>query len=439
MDDRARWLHPALLTFLGLVAFAPTLRGPFQFDDHAYIETNPYLRRWDGTALGHDFHPGPESPQGTYFRPLQTFVNRIQYSAVGLNPGAYHLTNLLLHIGNAVLLTELLLLAGFSSLAALAAGSLFAVHPIIISELLMVSGLPEIMCFFFTLAALWMLIRRDRLIWAGIFYILALLSKESALAVPLYYGILRQFQPGKKDDRASWVTLIGITLVYLLMRVSALGMEGISGSILPGPSFFLRRLPVVFFRYVMLIVFPWNLHAYRLIPAIHPLWAYGLALVATGVYIAMGKPAWARLCLFWGLAAMIPKIPLLVNGQYMLDHWAYPALPAILLPIGISLARGWESDHVFRQRGATVVCAGLLCFFIFSDRFHALVRADDEKNYRWSLRFTRATPILFNLGLLCLKSGRAAEAITYLEPVQALYPDDPNIRHALADARRLLK
>jgi hypothetical protein len=423
-----------LLTFLALVAFAPTLRLPFQFDDHAYIESNPNLRRWDLTSLSHDFHPALEGPQGFYFRPLQTFVNRLQYSAVGLNPWLYHFTNLIFHAGNAILLTELLLLLGFSSLAALVAGALFAVHPIIVSELLMVSGLPEIMCFFFSLAALLMLLRRDRLLWVGIFYILALLSKESALAVPLYYGIICLFRPQKEDNRTSWITLIAITLAYLLWRTLALGMAGISRSILPWPSFILCRLPVIFFRYTTLILFPWNLHAYRLIPAMSPLWAYIFAALAVAVYIAKGKPAWAKFCILWGLAAFIPKIPLLFSGQYMLDHWAYPALPAVLLPIGILLARGWESKSAFWRKAATVACTCFLCFFIFSAQFHTLMRADDEKNYRWSLRFTRATPILFNLGLICLKTGRAAEAVSYMEPIEALYPEDPNIRHALVDA-----
>ena len=337
-------------------------------------------------------------------------------------------------MGNAILLTELLLLLGFSSAAALATGSLFAVHPIIVSELLMVSGLPEIMCFFFSLATLLMLMKRGRSAWAGIFFGLALLSKESALAVPLYYGIICHFQPQKKDARPSWITLAAITFVYLLWRTLALGMAGISHSILPWPFFILHRLPVILFRYTTLILLPWNLHAYRLIPAMSPLWAYMFAIVVIGVYIAKGKPAWMKFCLLWGLAAFIPKIPLLFSGQYMLDHWAYPALPAVLLPIGILLACGWESKQAFRQLSAIAISAGFLCFYIFSARFHILMRADDEKNYRWSLQFTRATPILFNLGLICLKTGRAAEAVSYIEPVQALYPEDPNIRRALADA-----
>ena len=275
MNDRVRWFGFTLLAFVGLVAFAPTLRLPFQFDDHAYIETNPYLRRWDWPALKHDFLPGPEGPQEFYYRPLQTIVNRIQFSTFGLNPWGYHLTNLLFHIGNAILLMEILLLLGCPSLAAVAAGTLFVVHPIILSELLMVSGLPEILCFFFSLAALLMLIKNDHHppAGAGIFYILALLSKESALSVPIYYAIIDRFRRGKEDRRANWVLLIVITLFYLGWRTVALGMPEISCPVRSLPSFFLERLPVILFRYTSLILFPWDLHAYRLIPTMNPLWA----------------------------------------------------------------------------------------------------------------------------------------------------------------------
>jgi len=437
MNEHSRGLRIGLLAFLGLVAFAPTLRLPFQFDDHAYLETNPYLRRWDWPALKHDLLPGREGPQDFYYRPLQTLVNRLQFSAVGLKPWSYHLTNLIFHIGNAILLTELLLILGISPLAVLAAGALFVVHPIIVSELLMVSGLPEIMCFFFSLAALLALIRQDRPpAWAWIFYALALLSKESSLAVPVYYAILcRLFlRPAGENRRASWRLLIAVTLVYLGWRAWALGLAGISIPLRTLPFFFLGRLPVILLRYAALILFPWNLHAYRLIPAVRPLWIFELAPLAIGAYAVWGKSAWTRFSLLWGFAAFIPKIPLLISGHYMLDHWAYPALPALLVPLGILLARGWESARMIRRRGATVACSVFLSFFIFSAQFHTRVRSNDEKNYRWSLRFTRATPILFNLGLICLKTGRAVEAVSYIEPVQRLYPDDPNIRHALADA-----
>jgi hypothetical protein len=243
--------------------------------------------------------------------------------------------------------------------------------------------------------------------------------------------------------------MVTVTVLYVGMRFWALGLMGMLGvsKTVPAFPFPLGKFPMLLLRYVGLLLFPWPLYAYRLIPTIHPLLAFGgMAVLLSAMFF---DTPWVRFCITWFIAALIPKIPLLATGYYMLDHWAYPALPAVLLPIGLGLTRGWLSNEIHWRRTATAVFGILLCLCIFSDQFHTIVRGTDEKNYRWSLRFTRATPILFNLGLICLRTRREAEAITYLEPVHALYPEDPNITRALIDAylqggrpeegRRLLK
>jgi hypothetical protein len=436
MDQRTRWLRNSLVVFLGFVAFAPTLRLGFQFDDHEYIESNLSLRQWDIAALKQDFLPGNQGPRGFYYRPLQSLLNRLQYTLWGLHPFGYHLTNLIVHLGNAVLVMELLIALSLSSWAAVATGSLFAVHPIIVSELMMVSGIPEIMGLFFSLLCLLLLLKKDRdaTSLAALSYALALLSKESALAVPFYFALLDGFRSINPRRKRQWIVLLLLTTAYLVWHAHALGMPDVSLPARTLAAFFFSRLPVILYRYAGLVLFPWNLHAYRLIPGLNPLGAYGAVCLLIWGYAAGGKPSWARFCAVWGLISFIPKIPLLATGHYMLEHWAYPALPAVLLPLSVAFTRGWLSGKTAWRWTALAAFSFLLCFYIFSAQFHTAVRATDEKNYRWSLRFTRATPVLFNLGLICLKSGRAAEAVSYIEPVQALYPDDVNIRHALADA-----
>ena len=427
----------SLVVFLGSVAFSPTLRLGFQFDDHAYIESNLSLRQWDVSAFKHDFLPDAGEPQEFYYRPLQSLINRLQYSAWGLHPFGYHLTNLILHIGNAVLLMELLIALSFSPWAVVAAGSLFAVHPIIVSELMMVSGIPEIMGLFFSLLCLLLLLKKERFatMLAAFSYALALLSKESSLAVPFYFVLIDGFRSINPQRRRQWRMLLLLTASYLAWRTLAMGMPNLSLSAHALPIFLFGRLPVILCRYAGLVLFPWNLHAYRFIPGTNPLWAYGAAGLLMGGYAAGGKPSWARFCAAWGLISILPKIPLLATGHYMLEHWTYPALPAVLLPLSLAFTRGWVSGKDLWRWTATAGFSLLLCFYIFSAQFHTAVRATDEQNYRWSLRFTRATPLLFNLGLLCLKTGRAAEAVQYIAPVHALYPEDPDITRAFAAAK----
>ena len=426
---------------LGLTAFWPVLRLGFQLDDHVTIEANPQLRQWSAATLHDDVHPTRRSTDDLYYRPLQSLVNRLEYTAWGLRPFGYHLVNLLLHIANAALQCELLLAVGCPPLAATVACALFVVHPIIVSELMMASGLPELLSLFFCLLALLALLRPGRaaaLLGIGA-YALALLAKESALALPLYYPLLAWVRGSGTFSQRRWIGTVGVTLAFLGLR--AWGLAGV-GLVLPTPHapwFLVTRVPVALLRYALLAAVPWPLHAYRLIPAWNPLWAWGAAALAVALYCRARKPRWATACALWALLAFLPKLPLLAAGYYMLEHWLYPALIAGLLPLGVWIARAHRSGSPWLQRLAMGGFVGLLAVGIGLSQFYAAVRGTDEQNYRWSLRYTSASPLLFNLGLICLKTGRYAEAARYIAPVHALYPDDPNIAQAYALALRMLQ
>jgi hypothetical protein len=87
-----------------------------------------------------------------------------------------------------LLVAELLLALGALPLTAMIAGSLFAVHPIGVEQLMIVTGRAELMALLFSLAALLLFIKQDRTsaLLGGIAYGAALLAKESAIILPLW-------------------------------------------------------------------------------------------------------------------------------------------------------------------------------------------------------------------------------------------------------------
>src|SRR6185437_5845643 len=187
------WRHRLLLVLLGLAAYWPVLRVGFEWDDHFTIEANPAIRSWSVENLRHDFTTGLfNSPSSTdFYRPLQTLSDRIDFSLWGERPFGYHLTNLAFHLLSALLVTELLVAIGIRAPAGWLTGCLFAVHPVIVSELLMVTGRAEPMSFAFSLLALLCLLREERWAWAvgaGAF-LLAVFSKESGVMTFVYFGL----------------------------------------------------------------------------------------------------------------------------------------------------------------------------------------------------------------------------------------------------------
>src|SRR6266446_1617178 len=114
MDDSLKRLSHFQVVFvllvLGLTAYAPVLQVGFLWDDHVLIEENPYIRSWSLDNLRHDFSTTVSNGIGDagYLRPAVTWSNRLDYSMWKLHPSGYHATSLALHLGNTLLLYELL-------------------------------------------------------------------------------------------------------------------------------------------------------------------------------------------------------------------------------------------------------------------------------------------------------------------------------------------
>src|SRR5437762_191118 len=101
-----------VILLLGILAFLPTLRLGFFWDDHEMIERNPLIRTISLENLRHAFSNDVFEGKGdAYFRPLQTIMNMIDYKIWGLHPFGYHLANLFFHVLAALLLFAILRLA----------------------------------------------------------------------------------------------------------------------------------------------------------------------------------------------------------------------------------------------------------------------------------------------------------------------------------------
>lgn len=118
----------------------------------------------------------------------------------------------------------------------------------------------------------------------------------------------------------------------------------------------------------------------------------------------------------------------------MLEHWAYPALISILIPISLGLTQAWESKTLWKQYAAGAFYGTFLIFLALLVHLNVRLRGTDEKMYRWALFFTTSNPIHYNLGVHLLDTGRAKEAIPYFARVCETYPNNPDHPHALAVA-----
>ena len=152
-----------------------------------------------------------------YWRPLVTasYVLDAQWS--GARPWGYHATNLALHAVAGVLVLALLRRFRLGRGVALAGALVFAVHPALTSAVAWIPGRNDTLLAVMGLAS-WLLLRRKKWLPHLFFFALALMSKETAMALPVLWGVDLAWGRDRRDRRrwlvaGAWVALVAARFV----------------------------------------------------------------------------------------------------------------------------------------------------------------------------------------------------------------------------------
>lgn len=225
LSANRRTLCLLLLSFFTFIAFLPALSNGFVYDDHFQLVRNPYVKdfRFLRALFTTDvWHFSPETQSNNY-RPLHMVAYLVLYKLFGLNPLAFHLMNLLLHLCCVLLFWKVLghyVVESYAFVGAL----LFAVHPVHVEPVAWIGGTPEVLHSAFLMIAL-LLYLRQKIYWALLPFAAALWTKEPALVFP---GILILdhwlFQRYPNPKLLKWLLPAGgIVLLYFCARTYALG------------------------------------------------------------------------------------------------------------------------------------------------------------------------------------------------------------------------
>lgn len=374
---------------LAVVAFAygNTLLSDFTNDDiQLYVLRNPQVTHPSLRAL---FSPNKFTG---VFRPVTFATFALDWKiGQGFAPG-FHVINLILHAIVTLLLYMLLrkLFQGVDqgNALALAAALLFAVHPIHTEAVASISGRAELLGAGFLIAA-WLLHLKDREVPALLCFVLALLSKESAIVfLPLL--ILGDYLSTHWKSTLRYLRAAGVTVLYLAVlwkvRGNHLGMAYVF--FLDNPLFGIPAGPRILnalgvaWKYVGLQFYPATLssdYSYNQIP-LYSAWRYALP-AALATVAAVAGWIWAVWKRRRGLA--------LAGGIYMAG---FAVTANILMPIGTimgerlayfpsagfcllaALAWNW-----LRQRRQTLAF-GMLAVLITLLGVRTVVRNRDWKN-----------------------------------------------------------
>ena len=167
------------------------------YDDLEYVTENHHVHRGitaEGMAWAlRTFH-------SANYHPLTWLSHMLDVQLYGLDPGQHHLTNVLFHIANTLLLFALFYrMTGFAWRSGFVA-ALFALHPLHVESVAMIAERKDVLCTFFwmlTLLSYTTYSARQKAGWyfvtlAG--FVLGLLAKPMAVTLP-FVLLLLDFWP----------------------------------------------------------------------------------------------------------------------------------------------------------------------------------------------------------------------------------------------------
>jgi tetratricopeptide (TPR) repeat protein len=367
-----RWLCLLVLLGVGAGIYVNSLGGDFVWDDRALVLKNPMVQ-----SLGQSL----EAFQGKlrlfntaigYYRPLALLSIVLDCTVWGERTFGFHLTNLLLHLG-CVLALFFLLERLFGRWTALWTSGLFAAFAVHTENVAFISGRMDVLCTLFILLCLLVYFRHSppspaSLIFCFLLTLGALLSKElgAVLLFLLPLGVL--FHCSSETWKGHFLRLsaflIPAFVVYLLLRIQAIG--GLATPVHPpfGLAQRLLFLPELLLRYLALQVFPLNLNAmHRIYPPPNiPGFLVPLSLliiVAFTLFLLSRRSRLVGLGSLWFLAALLPVMNLLpMVVPMMADRFLYlPSAGFALLLTGIpeALERKKGKGNPSIKRGLWVV------------------------------------------------------------------------------------
>lgn len=273
------------LVLVTVVAFGRSLSHQFVWDDQPIITENVHLRSIDHipsffTPYYWKYnHPGTKGQ----YRPLRTVSFALSYHLWKFQPFGYHLTNLIFHVLN-VLLVYLVVIGllkkpGTAFLAAL----LFALHPIHVESVSWVKNRTDLFTLFFFLLSLLCYMkylpgghqvngkaRQPQWITLScLCFLLSLMSKEIAVTMPAVLALyIFYFCPSPKQ-RAAYTSLLpflgiaGFYLFFIFILINK-GLPPDPDAIRLNTDIHIFLIIQTISSYISLIFLPIQLNAERL-------------------------------------------------------------------------------------------------------------------------------------------------------------------------------
>ncbi len=429
-------------------------------DDDVYVTENLHVR--SGLTLGGAIW-ALITTQAGHWHPLTWLSHMLDFELYRLKPSGHHMTSLLFHIANTLLLFLFLNRATSALWASSFVAALFALHPLHVESVVWVAERKDVLSAFFWMLTMWTYVRYterpglNRYLSVLFSFALGLLSKPMLVTLPftlllLDYWPLGRFQfelsgshcishiqnstnPSSQNSSAVRLILEKVPLLVLsaassLLAFFAAQSEKAVGSLKSFPlGTRIANALVSYIIYIWKMIWPHPLGIFYPYPDSLPLWQVigaGLLLVLVSALVIHSARRLPYLAVgwLWYLGTLVPVIGLVQVGiQAMADRYTYVPL------IGLFMIMAWGVPEIlarwrYRRIALAVLGCLLLSIFMTISRLQIRYWQNTVTLFKHSLMVTPSNYLIQNnLGNAFLRQGKNQEAIAHYTEALRIKPD----------------
>lgn len=381
------WLICAGIALCCVAIYGQTLAHDFvNYDDDLYVGDNSEVQSglsWSNVVWAFT------TERAKYMHPLTWLSHMLDCQIYGLRAWGHHLTNLILHTINSVLLFLVLARMTRSTWPSALAAALFAVHPLHVESVAWVAERKDMLSMLFWVAGIgayaWHRQRPGllRYLATAALFVLGFMSKPMVVTFPFVLLLLDYWPLGQVDHR--------LPAAGMLRRMSRLAVEKIPlflvtaamcavtvimqmrgknlgfGAMVPLADRCANAV-VVYVLYLVKTVWPAGLAVYYPHPITRPAWqvsgaALALIFITVVCVMQMRRRPYLIVGWLWYLGTLVPVIELVQAGTFShADRYTYIPHIGIFIMVAWALHDLWASGRVPRPivAGAPALAVALL-------------------------------------------------------------------------------
>lgn len=423
IEYRRTWVGLFFLAVLTFFVYSFSVNGSFKtMDDDYSIVRNENIKSFRNLpkVMTSAFF-GDDS----YYRPLVTVSFMKEYYFFKLNPVAYYVDNIFLHIFNAFWVFGIVLSFCGRRQIALGTAFLFALHPIQWEAVSNIPGRAILLCSFYCLASFYFFINADRKKYfpylSLVAFALALLCKESAGVLPLVFFSYWVFM--RRDESRSILKLFTNFFPYAIVVAVYLWIRWTLGITKTFPWRSMQEMALGFFSFLnsvivdlRLLVYPVDLYFDRSQPIFTSF--FDPKLVATALFFC-----------FLSAILWINRKKISAVHAFCVSWFFIELLPVSQLVTTVGVQPGYIStaEHFLYLPSIAIF---VLVVFLFDD-FQK--RNNSRKNISsFMLRFGVVGFLLFLILLTIQYNIYSSNEIAMFERALKINPSNTRIRNSLA-------